>query len=109
EGAITNSYSAVDVTAQSMPSVGGLAGANDGVISGSFATGNVVGGNEATTGGLVGYGHSGTINNSYATGAVSGDIGAGGLVGDNIGAIGNSYSTGAATGGTGSDIGGPPR
>jgi filamentous hemagglutinin family protein len=58
-------------------------------------------------GGLVGY-NSGTISNSYSTGAVNGGavggngtvIGhnVGGLVGYNDGTISNSYSTGAITG-----------
>jgi len=48
--------------------VGGLVGANSGIISRSFATGAVTG--PATVGGFVGL-NDGTITQSYATGAVS--------------------------------------
>ncbi|MDR3001625.1 MAG: hypothetical protein LBU89_10200 [Fibromonadaceae bacterium] len=82
-------------------SVGGLVGYYRGVISNSYATGNVVG-NE-NVGGLVGD-FFGTISNSYSTGKVSGVNRVGGLVGrDNnsnttITTIYNSYFTGEVTG-----------
>jgi filamentous hemagglutinin family protein len=78
--------------------VGGLVGANYGVISNSYATGNVSG--NSYSGGLVGA-NSGTINNSYATGSVSGGSYnyAGGLAGANFGMISNSYATGSVSGG----------
>jgi hypothetical protein len=56
-------------------------------------------------GGLVGFNHPGTIENSYATGSVSGDLRIGGLVGENWGAITNSYATGSVTS-TGYHVGG---
>jgi len=59
--------------------VGGLAGSNYVAINNSYATGNVTGDRNA--------------NGSYAYGAV------GGLVGDNTGPITNSYATGNVTGG----------
>ncbi|MBE0619390.1 MAG: filamentous hemagglutinin N-terminal domain-containing protein, partial [Burkholderiales bacterium] len=50
-------------------------------------------------GALVGYNDSGTIGNSYATGAVSGRNSVGGLVGYHYyGMISNSYTSGSATG-----------
>ncbi len=81
--------------------VGALAGANDGAISGSYATGSVRG--NWWVGGLVGSnegsgGTGGTISDSYATGSVQGDVGVGGLAGDNGGAIIGSHATGNVSG-----------
>nr|AGS52201.1 large exoproteins involved in heme utilization or adhesion [uncultured bacterium contig00052] len=84
-------------------SVGGLVGYNNGgIISNSYAMGNVSG--TGAVGGLVGTNASGTISNSHATGNVSGrtgntyDIYVGGLVGVNAsGTISNSYATGNAS------------
>ncbi len=92
--------------------VGALAGVNSGIISNSYATGNVsAGGNKNApnggAGGLVGY-NSGTIRNSYATANVSGgnvlyfnNGGFGGLAGSNAGTISGSYATGNIVGGSG--------
>ena len=87
------SYDSVDV--------GGLVGANDGVIFNSYATGSVLG--VSAVGGLVGD-NEGSIGLSYATGTVQ--VGAtdefsysvGGLVGYNTGSIGRSYATGSVYG-----------
>jgi hypothetical protein len=81
--------------------VGGLVGSSSGTITDSYAAVTVLG--IENVGGLVGYNDGGTITNSYATGAVTGDDGeegtAGGLVGWNDGgSISNSYATGAVTG-----------
>jgi hypothetical protein len=75
--------------------VGGLVGANQGLISQSYATGSVSTGESGTAGGLVG-GSSGTISQSYAYVKVAGGEGAeaGGLVGYNLSPIAQSYSTG---------------
>ena len=62
--------------------VGGLAGSNSGTIENAYATGTVTGSSAAHVGGLVGI-NSGTIEDAYATGAVSGPGAVGGLVGDN--------------------------
>ncbi len=88
------------------------------MISGSFASGKVFGGNNSIIGGLVGE-NTGAITNSYATGDVSvtttvsgndnnsNSAFGGGLVGqngngggppDNIGTITSSYATGNVTG-----------
>ena len=128
----------LDVNVKGENDVGGLVGynGNAGNISGSYATGAVVGGrevgglvgrnNEGTVsnsyavgavtamttesrvGGLVGYnGNAGDISNSYAMGAVTGTNRVGGLVGFNAGDISGSYATGAVTGtGTGNQVGG---
>jgi hypothetical protein len=90
---------------------GGLVGENDGLISRSFATGQVSGaGGKGTTGnpgGLVST-NNGTITQSYATGAVTPGCSefacspAGGLVNSNNGTITESYATGnVSTGCTG--------
>jgi hypothetical protein len=50
------------------------------------------------------YGYSSTVNNSYATGNVTGDSDIGGLVGINGGTVSTSYATGSASGS--SNIGG---
>ena len=57
-------------------------------------------------GGFVGYNPSSSIDNSYATGSVSGSSDVGGLVGDNVNSssIANSYATGSVSGS--SNVGG---
>ncbi len=77
--------------------VGALVGLNTGTITQSYATGAVHG--SGTVGGLVGL-SDGTINNAYATGAVTGaDVDIGGLVGYNRnGTITQSYATGVVSG-----------
>ncbi len=73
----------VDVKVSGESEVGGLVGVNrEGTLENSYATGNVSG-QGWYIGGLVGV-NSGTVNNSHATGNVVGDWGAvGGLVGEN--------------------------
>jgi hypothetical protein len=50
-----------------------------------------------TVGILVGF-NMGSVSDSYASGAVSGDVSLSGLVGQNTGTVNNSYSTGNVTG-----------
>ncbi|WP_420383925.1 MBG domain-containing protein [Novosphingobium sp.] len=112
-GTITDSYATGAVRGGT--SVGGLVGFNAGgaKILGSHATGQVFG-NDPTNGiagGLVGD-NGGAIANdaagaSYATGAVSGTINVGGLVGqvDASGTVIGAYATGKTTG-TASNVGG---
>jgi The GLUG motif. len=104
KGIIRNSSSAGEVTA-SNNNVGGIAGANGGLIKNSAATpaiqGNLTDGFNA--GGLVGVNGKtdtdGTIESSYATGNIDGDSYVGGLVGQNFnGSIKNSYATGRVSG-----------
>ena len=103
-GPITFSYATGDATGYP---VGGLVGWNGrGDISASYATGAVTG---TTVGGLVGRNDRGSgIYASYATGRVSGTDDVGGLVGTNAGVITASYSTGpaSATHSFGSTVGG---
>ncbi|MDR1075207.1 MAG: filamentous hemagglutinin N-terminal domain-containing protein [Xanthomonadaceae bacterium] len=129
-GAIRNSYATGKVEGES--SVGGLAGYNEGTIEDSHATGAVTGSSgsigglvgvhfsgsinrsyatgavtvtadqyDSAAGGLVGTNES-DINDSYASGAVSGIDSVGGLVGVNHwggGRINNSHASGDVEGG----------
>ena len=72
-----------------------MVGWNNGTIIQSYATGAVTG--DYYVGGLVGW-NNGTITQSYATGYVTGFTYVGGLVGWNNGVISQSYATGAVSG-----------
>lgn len=102
QSAIVNSFSqgGVSTPADSMGSLGGLVGTNDGVVADSHSTGSVTGGGDA--GGLVGQ-NSGLITRSFSTGDVSGGSTAGGLVGIDFpaGSVNDSYSTGFVSGNNG--------
>lgn len=65
-----------------------------------WASGNVstTSGNPERMGGLLGFLLAGVLEDSYATGSVSGRISIGGLVGVNRGVIRRSYATGNVTG-----------
>ena len=103
-GLISNAYSDSTVSG-SAGFIGGLVGGQNygsAIIENSYATGNVSG--DYYVGGLVGM-INGTVRNSYATGAVAGTSDVGGLMGWNgAGTIQNSYSTGSVSGN--SDVGG---
>ena len=95
-GTISN-VGVISGTITGRSTTGGLAGENQGTITGSYST-NAVNG-EHFVGGLVGNNFSGhTISNSYATGTVAASsYVTGGLVGQNSGTISNSYATGAVS------------
>ena len=105
-GTVSNSYSTAAV--DGYYSVGGLVGFNSGAVSNSHSTGPVkgqYGTYRGVVGGLVGFNASGTVSNSYTTGAVDGFNTVGGLVGLNgssnnvtSGTVSNSYSTGTVHG-----------
>ena len=77
--------------------VGGLAGNNDGSISGSSVTGRVSGAERV--GGLAGS-NDGSVSGSHSSVPVAGSgERVGGLVGSNFGSVSDSYATGAVTGG----------
>lgn len=82
--------------------VGGLVGyASAGQISNVYNSGSVVGGASGdAVGGLVGYSTNNTsISTAYASGAVSGRLNVGGLVGYNAGGtIDDSYASGGVSG-----------
>ena len=76
--------------------VGALIGGNDGTVTNSYASGSVSGDDYA--GGLIGYNWKGTVSNSYSAGSVTGKWDAGGLVGINEGTLTNCYSSSIITG-----------
>lgn len=76
-------------------SVGALVGSGTGSVSNSYASGAVSG--ENVVGGLVGH-NAGHISNSYATGTVSGVDGIGGLAGMSTGSVSQSYASSAVNG-----------
>jgi len=77
--------------------VGGLIGKdNDGILTACYSTASVVGSGNYI-GGLVGYAISGSVNVSYAVGAVGGNDYVGGLLGQCQGTVAASYATGAVT------------
>jgi len=103
---LESAYATGDVTGVSY--IGGLIGGNYGVLSRSYATGNVSGSGEMI-GGLVGYNSATLIEGSHATGSVTGTTAGGGslggLVGTSDGTITQSYATGAVSS-TGNEVGG---
>ena len=84
----------LDANTTGRASVGGLAGHNNGTITNSYATGNVIGSSN-NVGGLVGFNNQGTITNSYAAAVsvIGSGAGTGGLVGSQWSIITNSYAT----------------
>jgi type IX secretion system substrate protein/GLUG motif-containing protein len=103
---VFNSYATGNVAGGSR--VGGLVGYNHvSKVFNSYATGNVISSGEYA-GGLVGhngpqFSHNPTsivINNSYATGSVTGSVYVGGLIGCNPSTVTiyNSYATGSVAG-----------
>ena len=105
DSTVENSYTRGNVIGSSDFSirVGGLVGGSDGTDSSirnshSTATVNVTNG-IGESGGLVGLlGGQVTVENSYATGDVEGDINVGGLVGVVDGSVTNTYATGNING-----------
>jgi filamentous hemagglutinin family protein len=109
-GTITGSYATGSVTGVGQEDIGGLVGYSDGTIEASYATGLVTG-TASDIGGLLGESDAnGTVENSYASGSVMGgdNATAGGLLGQNdSGAtVENSYAAGSVSGGAASDVGG---
>lgn len=100
EEATIRNVGLIDNTVTGANYVGGLMGmANSSTtISNSYSTGSVIGtGNY--TGGLLGFALSSKINDSYATGSITGVRYTGGLLGSAISSpISNSYFTGEAKG-----------
>jgi mucin-19 len=111
-GTISNSHTAVNVTAGAGSGVGGMAAYdfNGGVIENSYSTGTVTGGDSALAGGLVGLIlYAGTISDSFASGSVTGgnSADAGGLIGETFaGTISNSFATGNVSGTGNGEYGG---
>jgi hypothetical protein len=100
DGQITScsaSGSVVNFKSSSSVAVGGLVGANSGIISNSSASGNVDG--YHYIGGLVGSHSSGEISQCHAEGDVNGTIFTGGLIGYHTETdVSNSYALGDVSG-----------
>nr|WP_232850019.1 MBG domain-containing protein [Bowmanella yangjiangensis] len=101
-GLISQSYATGNVNNPGLDDGGGLVGYSNVNISQSFASGNVSGGNRA--GGLAGS-SAGNISQSYATGNVHGGNDVGGLVGSSLASITQSYASGQVSS-FGTDLGG---
>jgi len=100
EGAISSSQSISGQIKSTNDTLGGLVGLNLGTITSSRATSSLIG-EQGEVGGLVGSNlYSGLISKSCSgIGTVAADSGpAGGLVGFNMGDIENSYATGNVSG-----------
>jgi filamentous hemagglutinin family protein len=98
-GLITNCSSSANVlagAANNTAFVGGLIGLNLVSVDNSSASGTVTG--QSIVGGLVGYNEGGTIVGSSSTSKVTGSQDIGGFVGQNTGSISLSYATGAVNG-----------
>ena len=102
-GTVQTSFASGDVSGSQY--VGGLVGSNSGTVQTSFASGDVTGEGSSDdqpsnyVGGLVGENiDSGKIEDSFATGNVSGATRVGGLVGSNSGKIEDSFARGDASG-----------
>ena len=106
-GAVIRNLTLTGVSVTGDESVAGLAGENEGSISGVSVSGSVSG--EIAVGGLAGY-NAGSIVSGAAGGTVTGYTGeAGGLVGYNDGTIRSSSATAAVSapaGGVGREMGG---
>ncbi len=94
---IVNSYTDLGSRASGKNKVGGLVGENRGSISDSYAKGAVTGNSQV--GGLVGVSEGNArIVSSHTLGQVRGKNQVGGLVGENRGSISDSYAQGPVTG-----------
>lgn len=95
-GSITNVHTTGSITGASNSA--GLVYFNFGTITGSHSSATINSGGKA--GGLVTWNlHDGIITNSYATGDVNGGVIVGGFSAENYGTISQSFSTGAVDGG----------
>ena len=74
--------------------VGGVVGYNTGTVQNCYNAGTVTG--SSYTGGVIGE-NSGTVEGSYNTGTVNGSVYAGGVVGYNNGTVENCYNAGAVS------------
>lgn len=117
-GIVSNVYSTGTVTGSDVvgattddivAGVGGLIGTNGGLVGRSYSSVDVTAttgdqsfgdGLDGGTGGLIGSNIGGSIDASYATGAVAGNRDVGGLVGYVDGTVTGSYSSGAVSGTT---------
>ncbi len=99
-GLITGCYFKGSVSGSSC--IGGIAGINDDTIENCYNTGEVSG--DIYIGGVTGYNYGGTVRNCFNTAKISGNRHIGGVVGGNINSsftnclITNCYNTGEVSG-----------
>jgi len=98
EGAVVKNLGLVNATVTGGHYVGGLVAHLSGTVNNCYSSGSVTG--AWAVGGLVGANHGGNVSKCYSTSSVTGDRDeVGGLVGRNReGTIHNSYATGSVTG-----------
>ena len=93
-GDVLMSSTSTSASTTTTASAGGLVGENQGVISNSFASGNITSDakNNADAGGLVGWNNNGTISNSYASGDATSNATSGAYAGGLVGYTGGKVS-----------------
>ena len=96
DGLLRESSAQVIVTGENQ--VGGLVGLNSDTIRKSSATGSVSASGTRVGGLVATNNNNATVENSYATGAVTGDSKVGGLVGLNPGIIERAFAVGSVSG-----------
>ncbi|MEK0317485.1 immunoglobulin-like domain-containing protein, partial [Cohnella sp. 56] len=108
-GKVSNCFSSVKVTGTGVGTyIGGISGYgnNNTLIENSYATGDVTG--IGSVGGIIGRHFQGKVVNSYATGKVSGSSKLGGIIGDNGGGtVTSSFYDKSTTGRTDTGKGDP--
>jgi|GEM_PF-1719717 len=108
-GGIVRNIGLINVNISGGNATGGIVGRSYGTVENSFVTGTVSHANVSAvpvsnesggqTGGIVGFGNSGsTVKSSYFSGSVTGRQRVGGIVGSNAGIIQNCYALGSVTG-----------
>ena len=102
-GSVVSSYSTGNIYVSTIIA-GGLIGGNSGTIEASFASGTVE--SSGNAGGLIGHNTTGNVIKSFATGNVVSTGVSGGLVGQNSGRIENSYATGDISGASAGGVAG---
>lgn len=96
-GTLADALSATGTITGSLDQIGGLFGVVDGVVTNSYASGAVRG--RSGVGGLIGELQGGLVQNTYANGTVTGTDAVGGLIGKSSnGRIETSYAAGAVSG-----------
>ncbi len=95
---VTGSVTDMDTAVATTVGTGGLAGASSGLIQSSDAMGAITSTTDPDSGGAVGFASGGTIANVLASGAVTGAVQTGGLIGVSEATVNNSVAQGAVTG-----------
>ncbi len=102
-GTVTNAHATGAVSSPSNMVAGGLIGINEGVVSNSYSSGTVTGssGVGGLIGATAQIGTNSTVTDTYSTATATGSVEVGGLIGHNgTGTVTQSYATGAVTAGS---------